>query len=239
MDIVSQNKNVDRPLRSTYKALGVLMLYRYALWETSEYMRREEVLELQYITPLENISSIFEHGILSHKLANELPHRSVAWNKMQDKRSRKSIPSGHMLHEYANLYICARNPMLYKVRSDNNLCILGVSPRVLDLPGVVIANSNAASEYVRFMPSPNGLELIDKDFVFAESWIHPDQIDTWKHKSAKCAEVLVPNYVNKRFLNSAYVSDIRSQEILLDQLRVMGQTLRIVVDEYLFFRRRR
>ena len=56
------------------------------------------------------------------------------------------------LHEYANLYLCARNPMLYKRReSHGTLCVLRVSTDVLDLPGVVLTGGNAASDYTAFM----------------------------------------------------------------------------------------
>ena len=41
-------------------------------------MEWEDVKELHYITPIENLPSILEKGILSHKLAGEVPHLSVA-----------------------------------------------------------------------------------------------------------------------------------------------------------------
>src|SRR5712691_2607983 len=51
---------------------------------------------------------------------------------------------------YVNLYLCARNPILYKRQSRHaELCVLRIDPRVLDLPGVVVTDGNAASAYVR------------------------------------------------------------------------------------------
>lgn len=40
-------------------------------------MRRDELAELQYITPIVNVASILQHGILSHKRASMLLHESV------------------------------------------------------------------------------------------------------------------------------------------------------------------
>ena len=199
-------------------------------------MRREDLFELQYITPLENVVSIYQKGILSNKLVSEIEHKSVAWEIMQEKRSEKIIPGGRPLHDYVNLYICARNPMLYKVKN-RNVCVLKVDPNILDLPSVVIANSNAAGDYVRFAPSPKGLDLIDTDLVFAESWIHPNEIETWNHKSIKCAEVLVPDRVDTKFIENIYVPDAQSQEVLSCRLDAARLSPRIIINKHLFFRK--
>jgi len=45
------------------------------------------------------------------------------------------------------------------------LCVLKVSPEVLGLSGVVIADGSAASAYSGFWPSKLGLDKIDFDNV--------------------------------------------------------------------------
>lgn len=82
------------------------------------------VTEFQCIMPLENIPSVLAHGILSYELAARLPHRSVAMEEVQDKRDVKQVPGGLKLHQYANLYFHARNPMMYKRRGNaSGLCV--------------------------------------------------------------------------------------------------------------------
>jgi len=99
-------------------------------------MKRDELQELHFITPIENVPSILELGILSHHRATQLQHRSIAMREIQDRRTSVVVPgAGRKLHEYANLYLCGRNPMLYKRRHDA-ICVLAVSTDVLDLPGV-------------------------------------------------------------------------------------------------------
>ena len=39
-------------------------------------MQRENVRELHYITPIENLAWIFQKGILRHKLVREVSHDS-------------------------------------------------------------------------------------------------------------------------------------------------------------------
>ncbi len=71
-------------------------------------MERHELQDLHYITPIGNVPSILQQGILSHAGASRLQHQSVAMQEMQDRRARVRVPGGRPLHEYANLYICAR-----------------------------------------------------------------------------------------------------------------------------------
>ena len=71
---------------------------------------------------------------------------------VQEKRDVKRVPGGLALHEYANVYFHARNPMMSTRRNEaHRLCVLRVSPEILNVPGAVIADQNAASKYVRFL----------------------------------------------------------------------------------------
>lgn len=167
------------------------------------------VTELHCIMPIANIPSIMQHGIVSHDRASKLPHEDVSLTEVQDRRDVKTVPGGLRLHQYANLYFCARNPMMSRRRNQkNDLCVLRISKSVLKLPEVVLTDQNAASKYVSFHKSPQGLLHIDFDLVFAVSWKHPDdQIAEWRHSSAKCAEILVPHCVNIMYVEGAYVAN--------------------------------
>jgi hypothetical protein len=176
-------------------------------------MQRADLSELHYIAPIDNIASIARHGILSHDGAAGLPHSSVSMQDMQDRRAKVVIPGGRRLHEYANLYICARNPMLYKrLAYRDSLCVLSVNTSILDAPGVVVTSANAASEYVRFAPAPEGLRMVDRDLVFAEYWTDSDQIQYFRRKAFKCAEVLVPDRIDPRYIVLAYVASQAAKE---------------------------
>ena len=109
-------------------------------------MNRPDISELHFISPIENLTSILEYGILSNRRAAQLDHRSVAMEEVQDRRRNKRIPGAGLLHDYANLYFDVHNPMLSKRRDQNDtICVLRVDAAVLDQPGVIIADRNAAS----------------------------------------------------------------------------------------------
>lgn len=199
-------------------------------------MQRDELTELHYITAIENVASILEHGLLSHRRAESLPHRSVAMAEIQNRRAGKQIPGGRRLHDYVNLHLNGRNVMMAKVLyglSVDEVCLLRVSSDVLDIAHVVVSDQNAASDYVRFAPAPDGLQLIDRTTTFASSWKHPeDQIAEWRHKSAVCAEVLVPDRVGPEHLLGAYVGSDAAKRSML----AAAPALEAAVQPYMFLR---
>ena len=191
-----------------------------------------KLAEFQNITPLVNIPSILQNGILSHAEASKLPHRSVALQEVQDKRDKVQIPGGLILHEYANVYFHARNPMTSLRRNEaQSLCVLRVSAAILKISGAVITDQNAVSKYVKFS-APDRLKFMNLDYLFAANWKHPDnQIEEWRHSSAKCAEALIPHRIPADYLLGAYVVNATVRT----KLEELGFALPIDVSEDLFF----
>ena len=193
----------------------------------------QRVREFHSIMPIENIPSVLELGILSNERVLALKHRSVAMQEVQDRRDKKKVPGGLKLHQYANLYFHARNPMLYKRKNEAvRLCILRISTEVTTEKGVVFTDCNAASDYVRFL-HPSQWRVLDFDAIFALDWRHPnDEIANFRHRSQKCAEILVPHCVDAKYLIGAYVVDAVS----LKQLKNRGFDLPISINSAIFFR---
>jgi len=183
---------------------------------------------------LENIPSVLKLGILSHEQASKLRHGSVAMQEIQDLRDPKHVPGGFKLHQYANLYFHARNPMLYKRKGEaRNLCVLRVMIEVRNLAGVVFADRNASSDYVRFL-HPSQWSLLDFDAIYALDWNRQHANDPYAklvHKSKKCAEVLVPHCVEPKYLAGAYVVD----EATSLKLKSLGFDLPVTIDSEMFF----
>jgi ssDNA thymidine ADP-ribosyltransferase, DarT len=191
------------------------------------------ITELHCIMPIANISSVLAHGILSYERAAKLKHASVAMQPVQDKRDIKRVPQGLRLHQYANLYFHARNPMLFKrLNEAPSLCVLAVSTDVLKVDGAVITDCNAASDWARFL-HPDQWKLIDFDDVFAMDWRHPGNAGRfYQHKSRKCAEVLMPHQISPDMLIGARVIDEAAKARLLAE----SWDLPVIVDPVLFFR---
>lgn len=190
------------------------------------------VTELHCIMPIANLASVLANGILSYERTARLQHASVAMQPVQERRDQKRVPQGLRLHQYANLYFHARNPMLFKRLAEaSSLCVLRVSLDALAVPGTVITDSNAASNYVRFLHPSQGA-LINFDDVLAENWTHPgDPIRYFQHKSRKCAEVLVPHRIPQELLTGAYVIDAAAR----NRLSAHAPNIPVIIDPVLFF----
>ena len=191
-----------------------------------------DLTELHYITPIENLGSIMQRGILSHKLASSLQPTSIANGNIQQRRQAKAVPGGRPLHDYVNLYFCARNPMMYKRKAQHaSLCVLRISPELIHLPGVLVTDRNAAADLAIFLAAPAGLSVVNAELTFARSWTDDDPIEYHIRKSAKLAEVLVPEKVAFKFVLGAYVLCNSTK----NQLEAMGVQINISVNCDLFF----
>ncbi len=178
-------------------------------------MKRSDIKYLYYITRIVNVPSIMEHGILCHNMAEHVSHQSVAMEEVQERRKNKVIPGAGKLHDFVNLYLNVRNPMMYK-RKDmhRELCILAVDSKIFDEQGVIISDMNAAKDIARFYSPDEGLTTIDKEMLFAEFWTHDDDVETAKHRGLMCAEVLVPKKISAKFILGAFVSSEDSESEL-------------------------
>jgi hypothetical protein len=153
---------------------------------------------------------------------------------VQDRRRGKRVPGGRLLHDYVNLYMTARNPMLSKLLyegSADEVCVIRVSTDVLDLPDVVVSDMNAAAFGARFLTSPGGLEQVNSDRVFRRYWKDGDTLEQERCKKAKCAEVLVPDQVEPLHLLGVRVGTPAARA------RIRGEDLplAVTVDADLFF----
>jgi hypothetical protein len=155
-------------------------------------------------------------------------------SEIQDIRAKVVLPNNRKLHAYANLYINARNVMMYKRKyGHRELCVIRVDKSILNHPTSIVADQNACSGYARFASGTTGLGRIDADTVYAEYWTHSgDQIATWRQKTAMCAEVLVLDSVPSTYINGVYVSCAESKA----EVEGAFPDLDAVVKPHLFFR---
>jgi hypothetical protein len=198
-------------------------------------MNPDDISGLYYITHIANIESICQKGILSHALAKQLPHTSIAKSEVVELRKKKSVPQGRPLLEYVNLYFNPRNPMMYKVTDGgariDDICLLKVGPNILMSAGVVITDGNAASSYTRFYPSPAGLASLKRDEIFITSWNDEDPVRRFRLKSTTCSEVLVPDCIEPRFILEAILPGTEMVKTVYGKTGAMELT----TDKTLFF----
>ena len=191
-----------------------------------------KIQEFHCIMPIANVLSVTKSGVLSYHGASKLTHRSVAMPEIQERRSKVRIPHGRPLHHYANFYLDARNPMLYK-RRDNaiGLCVLRISTAARHIEGAVLADRNAFSDYVRFLAISQA-KLLDLEAIYSRDWQHPgDEIATFRHRSKKCAEFLVPDRLPPEFIEGAYVVNATAKRSVVET----GSARPVTIEPDMFF----
>ncbi len=199
-------------------------------------MQRTDVVELHFITAKANIPSILQLGILSHERSLRVQHVSIASEEVQARRVSRSIPGGLRLHQYVNLYFNGRNSMLYRRIKDydvakrippEELVVLRVADGVLDRPGVVITDINAAADIEpRWHTVVEGLPKLDKEEIEAERWTSRE------HMQRMMAEVLVPHRVPPTDILGTYVVSDQAAA----NLSLAAPTLACDVQPYMFFK---
>lgn len=186
---------------------------------------------LYNIQPMENIPSVIQNGILSHDLAKKINHRNISMDEVQDIRENLRIPNGSSLHSYANVYFDARNPMMYKRQElAESLCVLAISPQILDIQGTVVSDGNAASQYTRFYTANDGIGQLRFDIIYSKWWTDMDIVAQFNKKRIKCAEVLVPDRIPYDYILEAIVVN-RDAYVEL-QVKGFNKPIRIIPDEF-------
>ncbi|CAN5640368.1 hypothetical protein BH23CHL2_BH23CHL2_18800 [soil metagenome] len=174
-------------------------------------INRDEISDLHFITDVANVPSILWFGILSRNKVQDLglEYQDFSLESVQQHRKRRTTADGLSLHHYANLYFFAHNITLYRILKNqpvSSVCVLAVDPAVVDMPYTHISDGNLGSHRSTTWPSPEGLQLIDKDALF--SWVphkFPDQ------RRIQCAEVQVLGWVDPRLIRYIYVPNLDSE----------------------------
>ena len=188
------------------------------------------------INDLRNLRSIFQHGILSknEKLIRDISSTDLSNPDVQKRRDDKRIPNHGMLHDYANLYFNPRNPMMYYLinhKKIDDLCIVCVDKRVLDLEGTVVSDRNAASELAAFESADKGKRYIKFSKVFAKYWTSDNPLEQYENKQIQCAEVLVLNKVPVEYLIGVIVCNENAKQKVED----LNLNIQVIIRKELFF----
>lgn len=196
--------------------------------------KKPEIKSLYYITHVENLRSIFSHGILSHRAVEErgVKYRAIYDAEIVGHRKLKQTPDGRSLWEFANVYFQPRNPMLYRGVHEvdrKDVVVLGLQPRVLEIPNAYLTDGNAANNATAFFDYKNGVEAVSNIWstIIGEWW---NSVDGSKRKIM--AECLVPGDIPPDLIHSLYVT---SHEVA-DQIRtIVPSRVAVIPEPNLFF----
>lgn len=197
--------------------------------------KRPDIKNLFYITHINNVQSMLQHGILAHALveARSLPCTRIYDTQIVTHRRERITPDGKSLWQFANLYFQPRNPMLYRVvheQRKQDIAILGIRPDILRYPDCFVSTGNAASLPSSILPAEAGLDAIFAmwDVIQSEWWNADDG-----SKRKIMAECLVAGQIPPELIQTIYVADHATAERLRCDLP--ETSVPIVPEPHMFF----
>ena len=201
-------------------------------------MSKRIIKSLFYITNINNLSSMLQNGILSHRQVAKrgVPFTPVYNAQIVANREQITTPDQRSLWDYANFYFQPRNPMLYKVLSETDkkdVIILGIKPQVLDTRGAFISLGNAAHSLSALVDVKTGLKSINGEYwqIINSDWWKTE--DGTKRKIM--AECLVPDEIPPAAIHSVYVASASVADIIRPVLSGLSSPVEVVVEPHMFF----
>ncbi|MDJ1171593.1 DarT ssDNA thymidine ADP-ribosyltransferase family protein [Roseofilum sp. BLCC_M154] len=198
-------------------------------------MAQPQIKNLYYITHIDNIPSILQNGILSHQelLDSQIVSTPIYDQEIVNLRQQRLISEDNNLWSYANLYFQPRNPMMYRVVKEGYIkyiAVISIKPQVLQEPGIVITDGNAAHSQTQFYSLNEGVKKIKQNHkkIQNEWWQ-----DTDGSKRIIMSECLIPKQVKPTLIESIYVPNhevLKKINLMLPQCNIP-----VIKESNLFF----
>lgn len=192
------------------------------------------VQQLYYITHIDNVASILQMGILSHKIIEDrrVKHTPIYDINIISNRKQRLTPANLSLWDYANLYLQARNPMLYRVVCEvaaENIVVIAIDVDVHKLSGTYISVGNAASTTSEILPGSEYHKVVNllKRVLDCRYWTEQDG-----SKREIMAECLVPAQVPPSYIKGIYVV---SDPIADRVRRMISSEIKVIPEPQMFF----
>ncbi len=191
--------------------------------------------EFYYITHIDNLKSILQHGILSRSKRRSLWNRikfsntkSIHNEDVIQRRKNKKFKN-KSLWDYANVYFQARNPMLYTVTHNKfkaeDIVVLQINSDIIQGDNIGITDGNAASENTRiFGDKEQGLNALNSEQFEKEYWNESD-------KRQLMAELLVYECIPKEKIIGIYTASEKTAK----KIRMNLGPLNIIPNHKMFF----
>lgn len=186
-------------------------------WRKSHWNEQVKTRNLYYLTPIKNLYSVLELGILSRSEVEKLliENDDFSISNIQAMRANKTVElsdkTKRKLHELVPLFFNKNNATI-KTRAkrleDNKLCILEIDYQViLDKEidtelAISIGNASTSENFVRNLSHfENEIKIDIKNII-------EDDIDDYRrYKNERMSELLIYPKIRKEFIKKIFVSN--------------------------------
>lgn len=189
-----------------------------------------------YISHIDNLKSILEHGILSHQM---IQTRGIEPAKIYDeeivsRRQHRQTPEGLSLWAYANLFFQPRNPMLYRVlreKGQKDIVVLRFRAAILDDMARYVTTGNAAHSQS---------EIVNITSKALKEIMPHLKMEYWNQENGTkrriMAECLVKDEVPAQYLDAIYVADHNVQTTVENIIQsTPRRDIKVIPEPHMFF----
>lgn len=243
------NEEDSKKFKAESEAQPKYMFHQYNvehMRDANVKFKTHHIQELYYIAHLDNLKSILENGILSHKRAGKsFAHTDISNGGVQDIRASKILERAILnkkplsIHRHAVLYLNPHNAMMFVIMKDeprSNVCIVRVNKDILKRGDAVISSKNASvGDAVFFTKDAYNLnpKAADK-LVNNKSYYHNDR-EQEERKQIRQSEVLLPYAISSLYFMGIIVKNDSDKEIVSGILTAASKQLPIEVVPSVFF----
>jgi len=174
---------------------------RFRMQVVEAYCELFGISYLYYMTPLENLESILQNGLLCLNLikSSNINHVSMSIKSIQEVRSRRVI-NGKSANDFVPLFFSPKTPMLSKIKHENLYCqekilYICIDREILAEEGVCFSDGNVANYNTKIYCDLNDLRKLNWKIIRDTSWKRKNPFEEQEAKRIKGAEVLVPKRV--------------------------------------------
>lgn len=190
--------------------------------------QNSKFLSIMHMTHIDNLDSIFKHGLLAHN--NPYKKRDISNIEVNNRREKRENIYGRKIHDYVPFYFNPRNAMMYKNRHED-VVVLEFSKELLFKDNVLFTDKNAATRSAHFYHKIDDLNKIDWGTLKSQSWI--DQPNAQYVKQTMMAEVLVYKSVSIKYLRKIHCKNLTTRQLLMERYNLKSQD--VVVTSSMFF----
>jgi hypothetical protein len=209
---------------------------------TMEYCREFGISNLYHVTAIENIPSIFQHGLLSHNhvIMKGLSPVSYSYENIQERRGRDIFVGNRPANDYVPLFFSEKAPALKAMELNGRshgkaivyICIKG---EIIGEEGVYFSDKNVAIKSVPVNKYNDFEHLRKLDWKTIRAPY--ENYDSYAIQ-VKNAEVLVPSRIDPLWFRKLVVPDERASAYLTTFLRRIHHSIPVEVNDSFYYTRR-
>lgn len=221
------------------------MFHQYEQARQNQPLNSEHIGELYFITPISNLQSILQNGLLSNKRAKRMlpQHEDVSNRGVQNRRAttilERVLPNKNprSIHRHAVLYLNPHNAMMANMKEQKKqVCVLRINKSILSRSDAIISDKNAAIEGACFFTrDAYKLDPDKAEALYLSHSLAPLTVKNKKeYQNIRQSEALLPYAINSSYIIGIIVGSGQDRTVVQSIVNTSNAQIPIAVVPSIF-----